>query len=67
MCKERFLSYPYVLDITTALQKGENQLTFILSTALALQEKDHFSKFCRMDKCGLNAKIRLYEEKNENV
>lgn len=49
---------PYRIDITDYI-KTNNELSFELSTTLALEYLDHYSTYCRIDKCGLNEKIIL--------
>ena len=49
---------PYRIDVTDAI-KERNELRFELSTTLALHYKDFFSKYCRLDKCGLNSRIKI--------
>lgn len=52
---------PYRIDVSDHI-RTKNELLLELSTTLALKYLDHYSTYCRIDKCGLNDRIILKKE-----
>ncbi len=54
---------PYRVEVSDSIRRrGSNELWVELSTSLALKFKDKLSKYCKIDKGGLNENIKLLIE-----